>query len=152
MIELSRISILFILIVSNYILLTIGLWAWLPDLFIIQTLLFTTFSKKIPSVYFFIIKGFIIDLFFSEFSVPYTLSFSLIGLYLNFGKLKWIQRSFLEQIIMIFVIILILNMLLGYFNDYSSSAVYRLIINPFLNSFVWLFIFMTQRKKWLKNL
>ena len=152
MIELSRISILFILIISNYILLTIGLWAWLPDLFIIQTLLFTTFSKKIPSVYFFIINGFIIDLFFSEFSVPYTLSFSLIGLYLNFGKLKWIQRSFLEQIIMIFAISLILNMLLGYFNDYSSSAEYRLIINPFLNSFVWLFIFMTQRKKWLKNL
>ncbi len=152
MIELSRISILFILIISNYILLTIGLWAWLPDLFIIQILLFTTFSKKIPSVYFFIINGFIIDLFFSEFSVPYTLSFSLIGLYLNFGKLKWIQRSFLEQIIMIFVISLILNMLLGYFNDYSSSAEYRLITNPFLNSFVWLFIFMTQRKKWLKNL
>lgn len=152
MIELSRISILFILIISNYILLTIGLWTWLPDLFIIQTLLFTTFSKKIPSVYFFIIKGFTIDLFFSEYSVPYTLSFSLIGLYLNFGKFKWIQRSFLEQIIMIFVISLILNMLLGYFNNYSSSAEYRLIINPFLNSFLWLFIFMTQRKKWLKNL
>ena len=82
--ELSRILILFILIISNYIFLTIGLWAWLPDLFMIQTLLFTAFSKKIPSVYFFIIKGFIIDLFFSEYSVPYTISFSLIGLYLNF--------------------------------------------------------------------
>ena len=98
--ELSRILILFVLIISNYIFLTIGLWAWLPDLFIVQTLLFTAFSKKIPSVYFFIIKGFIIDLFFSEYSVPYTISFSLIGLFLNFGKLKWIQRSFLEQIIM----------------------------------------------------
>ena len=40
-----------------------------------------------------------LDLFFSEYSVPYTISFSLIGLFLNFGKLKWIQRSFLEQII-----------------------------------------------------
>tara|TARA_B100002052_G_scaffold232039_1_gene214912 strand:- start:7288 stop:7746 length:459 start_codon:yes stop_codon:yes gene_type:complete len=149
--ELSRILILFVLIISNYIFLTIGLWAWLPDLFIVQTLLFTAFSKKIPSVYFFIIKGFIIDLFFSEYSVPYTISFSLIGLFLNFGKLKWIQRSFLEQIILIFAISLILNMLLSYFNNYSSSAEYRIIINPFLNSFIWLFIFMTQRKKWLKN-
>ncbi len=144
--ELSRILILFVLIISNYIFLTIGLWAWLPDLFIVQTLLFTAFSKKIPSVYFFIIKGFIIDLFFSEYSVPYTISFSLIGLFLNFGKLKWIQRSFLEQIILIFAISLILNMLLSYFNNYSSSAEYRIIINPFLNSFIWLFIFMTQRK------
>ena len=149
--ELSRILILFVLIISNYIFLTIGLWAWLPDLFIVQTLLFTAFSKKIPIVYFFIIKGFIIDLFFSEYSVPYTISFSLIGLFLNFGKLKWIQRSFLEQIILIFAISLILNMLLSYFNNYSSSAEYRIIINPFLNSFIWLFIFMTQRKKWLKN-
>ena len=149
--ELSRILILFVLIISNYIFLTIGLWAWLPDLFIVQTLLFTAFYKKIPSVYFFIIKGFIIDLFFSEYSVPYTISFSLIGLFLNFGKLKWIQRSFLEQIILIFAISLILNMLLSYFNNYSSSAEYRIIINPFLNSFIWLFIFMTQRKKWLKN-
>ena len=149
--ELSRILILFVLIISNFIFLTIGLWAWLPDLFIVQTLLFTAFSKKIPSVYFFIIKGFIIDLFFSEYSVPYTISFSLIGLFLNFGKLKWIQRSFLEQIILIFAISLILNMLLSYFNNYSSSAEYRIIINPFLNSFIWLFIFMTQRKKWLKN-
>ena len=149
--ELSSILILFVLIISNYIFLTIGLWAWLPDLFIVQTLLFTAFSKKIPSVYFFIIKGFIIDLFFSEYSVPYTISFSLIGLFLNFGKLKWIQRSFLEQIILIFAISLILNMLLSYFNNYSSSAEYRIIINPFLNSFIWLFIFMTQRKKWLKN-
>ena len=149
--ELSRILILFVLIISNYIFLTIGLWAWLPDLFIVQTLLSTAFSKKIPSVYFFIIKGFIIDLFFSEYSVPYTISFSLIGLFLNFGRLKWIQRSFLEQIILIFALSLILNMLLSYFNNYSSSAEYRIIINPFLNSFIWLFIFMTQRKKWLKN-
>ena len=151
MIELSRILILFALIIINYIFLTTGLWTWLPDLFIIQTLFFATFSKKIPNVYFFMVKGFIIDLFFSEYSVPYTISFSLIGLYLNFGKLKWIQRSFLEQIIMLFAISLILNMLLGYFNDYSSSAEYRLVINPFLNCFIWLFIFMTQRKKWLKN-
>ena len=50
-----------------------------------------------------------------------------------------------------FAISLILNMLLSYFNNYSSSAEYRIIINPFLNSLVWLFIFMTQRKKMVKK-
>jgi len=118
---------------------------------LIQTLLFTTFLNKIPNVYFFIFKGFLIDLFFSTYTVPYTVTFGLVGLYLNFGSLKWIQRSFVEQIIMIFVISLVLNMLLGYFNNYSSNAEMRIILNPFLNSFVWTIIFMTQRQKWLKN-
>ena len=151
MIELSRVSILFILIIFNYILLTIGLWAWLPDLFIIQTLLFTTFSKKIPSVYFFIIKGFIIDLFFSEYSVPYTLSFSLIGLYLNFGKLKWIQRSLLEQLLLIVLASILLNILLNFTNDYYLNIQARIVINPLMNALIWAGIFMTQRHKWLKK-
>jgi|TARA_B100002051_G_C16692517_1_gene616317 hypothetical protein len=150
--ELTRISITFLLIIANYIFLTIGLWAWFPDIFLIQTLLFTTFLSRIPSVYFFIFKGFLIDLFFSTYSVPYTVTFGLIGIYLNFGNLKWTQRSFLVQIIMIFVVSLILNMLLGYFNNYSSNAELRIIINPFLNSLVWAIIFMTQRQKWLKNI
>ena len=150
--ELTRISIVFLLIIANYIFLTLEVWAWLPDIFLMQTLLFTTFFNRIPSVYFFIFKGFLIDLFFSTYSVPYTVTFGLIGIYLNFGNLKWIQRSFLEQIIMIFVISLILNMLLGYFNNYSSNAELRIILNPFLNSIVWIIIFITQRQKWLKNM
>ena len=149
--ELIRILIVFLLVVANYIFLTLEVWAWLPDIFLIQTLLFTTFLNKIPNVYFFIFKGFLIDLFFSTYTVPYTVTFGLVGLYLNFGSLKWIQRSFVEQIIMIFVISLVLNMLLGYFNNYSSNAEMRIILNPFLNSFVWTIIFMTQRQKWLKN-
>jgi len=149
--ELIRILIVFLLVVANYIFLTLEVWVWLPDIFLIQTLLFTTFLKKIPNVYFFIFKGFLIDLFFSAYTVPYTVTFGLVGLYLNFGSLKWIQRSFVEQIIMIFVISLVLNMLLGYFNNYSSNAEMRIILNPFLNSFVWTIIFMTQRQKWLKN-
>ena len=150
--ELTRISIVFLLIIANYIFLTLEVWAWLPDIFLMQTLLFTTFFNRIPSVYFFVFKGFLIDLFFSAYSVPYTVTFGLIGVYLNFGNLKWIQRSFLEQIIMIFVISLILNMLLGYFNNYSSNAELRIILNPFLNSLVWTIIFITQRQKWLKNM
>ena len=149
--ELIRILIVFLLVVANYIFLTLEVWVWLPDIFLIQTLLFTTFLKKIPNVYFFIFKGFLIDLFFSAYTVPYTVTFGLVGLYLNFGSLKWIQRSFVEQIIMIFVISLVLNMLLGYFNNYSSNAEMRIILNPFLNSFVWIIIFVTQRQKWLKN-
>ena len=149
--ELIRILIVFLLVVANYIFLTLEVWVWLPDIFLIQTLLFTTFLNKIPNVYFFIFKGFLIDLFFSTYTVPYTVTFGLVGLYLNFGSLKWIQRSFVEQIIMIFVISLVLNMLLGYFNNYSSNAEMRIILNPFLNSFVWTIIFMTQRQKWLKN-
>ena len=149
--ELIRILIVFLLVAANYIFLTLEVWVWLPDIFLIQTLLFTTFLNKIPNVYFFIFKGFLIDLFFSAYTVPYTVTFGLVGLYLNFGSLKWIQRSFVEQIIMIFVISLVLNMLLGYFNNYSSNAEMRIILNPFLNSFVWTIIFMTQRQKWLKN-
>ena len=149
--ELIRILIVFLLVAANYIFLTLEVWVWLPDIFLIQTLLFTTFLNKIPNVYFFIFKGFLIDLFFSTYTVPYTVTFGLVGLYLNFGSLKWIQRSFVEQIIMIFVISLVLNMLLGYFNNYSSNAEMRIILNPFLNSFVWIIIFVTQRQKWLKN-
>ena len=149
--ELIRILIVFLLVVANYIFLTLEVWVWLPDIFLIQTLLFTTFLNKIPNVYFFIFKGFLIDLFFSTYTVPYTVTFGLVGLYLNFGSLKWIQRSFVEQIIMIFVISLVLNLSLGYFNNYSSNAEMRIILNPFLNSFVWTIIFMTQRQKWLKN-
>ena len=132
--------------------MTIGIWAWIPDLFILQTLIFTAFFKKVPNVYFFIFKGFLIDLFFSTYSVPYTVTFGLIGIYLNFGNLRWIQRSFIEQVIMIFIISIILNILLGYFNDYSSTADLRIILNPFFNSLIWTIIFMTQRKKWLKNM
>ena len=127
------------------------MWVWLPDIFLMQTLLFTTFLNRIPNVYFFILKGFLIDLFFSAYAIPYTLTFGLIGVYLNFSSLKWIQRSFLEQVMMIFVISLILNILLGYFNSYSSNAEMRIVFNPFLNSLIWIIIYMTQRQKWLKN-
>ena len=39
----------------------------------------------------------------------------------------------------------------GSFNNYSSNAEIRIILNPFLNTFVWTIIYITQRKKWLKN-
>ena len=150
--ELLRYLILFGLIILNQIFLASGIWSITPDIFVIQTLLMTTFIKKIPNVYFFIFKGFLIDLFFSNVTMPYTITFGVIGLYLNFSNLKWIQRSLLEQIILIFFISLILNIMLFLTNDYAEGMSSRIIINPLLNSIAWSFIFINQRQKWLKNI
>jgi|TARA_B100001093_G_scaffold106407_1_gene98748 rod shape-determining protein MreD len=150
--ELLRYLILFGLIILNQIFLASGIWSITPDIFVIQTLVMTTFIKKIPNVYFFIFKGFLIDLFFSNVTMPYTITFGVIGLYLNFSNLKWIQRSLLEQIILIFFISFILNIMLFLTNDYAEGMSSRIIINPLLNSIAWSFIFINQRQKWLKNI
>ncbi len=150
--ELLRYLILFGLIILNQIFLASGIWSITPDIFVIQTLVMTTFIKKIPNVYFFIFKGFLIDLFFSNVTMPYTITFCVIGLYLNFSNLKWIQRSLLEQIILIFFISFILNIMLFLTNDYAEGMSSRIIINPLLNSIAWSFIFINQRQKWLKNI
>lgn len=150
--ELLRYLILFGLIILNQIFLASGIWSITPDIFVIQTLVMTTFIKKIPNVYFFIFKGFLIDLFFSNVTMPYTITFCVIGLYLNFSNLKWIQRSLLEQIILIFFISFILNIMLFLTNDYAEGMSSRIIINPLLNSIAWSFIFINQRQKWLRNI
>ena len=150
--ELLRYLILFGLIVLNQILLAINIWSITPDVFLIQTLVMTTFVKKVPNIYFFIFKGFMIDLFFSNVTAPYTLTFAAIGLYLNFSTLKWIQRSLLEQIILIGSISLALNIMLFSFNDYAEGMSTRILLNPLLNSAIWAFIFINQRQKWLKNI
>ena len=150
--EFLRYLSLFLLIIINQILLATNTWALSPDIFLVQTFLFTTFIKKIPNVYFFIINGFIIDLFFSNISMPYTLSYMLIGLYLNFYKIKWIQRSLLEQIILIILMSLFLNIVLFSTNNFVDEMGIRIFINPVLNSLVWLLIFISQRQKWLKSI
>ena len=150
--EFLRYLSLFLLIIINQILLATNTWALSPDIFLVQTFLFTTFIKKIPNVYFFIINGFIIDLFFSNISMPYTLSYMLIGLYLNFSKLNWIQRSLLEQIILIILMSLFLNIVLFSTNNFVDEMGIRIFINPLLNSLVWLLIFISQRQKWLKSI
>jgi len=150
--EFFRYLSLFLLIIFNQIFLAIGAWSYLPDTFLVQTLILTTFIKKLPSVYFFILKGFIIDLFFSNYSFPYTATYTLIGLYLNFSTLKWIQRSLLEQLMIIISISLFLNCLLFYLNDFAVGLSIRIILNPLLNCVVWILIFFNQRQKWLKNI
>ena len=150
--EVIRYSSFVCLIILNQILLATNLWPIFPDLFLVHTLIYTTFVKKIPNIYLFIFMGFLIDLFFSNTSVPYTITYFLIGLYLNFSSLKWIQRSLLEQLILIISISFCLNILLFYVNDFSDEMSKRIFINPFLNSMIWVLIFINQRHKWLKNI
>ena len=150
--EVLRYVSLGLLVILNQILLATDLWAITPDIFLVHTLFFTTFVKKIPNIYFFIFKGFVIDLFFSNISMPYTISYTLIGLYLNFSNLKWIQRSLLEQIILIILLSLFLNIILFSTNDFASGMGIRIFTNPLLNSIIWSAIFINQRQKWLKNI
>ena len=150
--EVIRYSSFASLIILNQILLATNLWPISPDLFLVHTLIYTTFVKKIPNIYLFIFMGFLIDLFFSNTSVPYTITYFLVGLYLNFSSLKWIQRSLLEQLILIISISFCLNILLFYVNDFSDEMSKRIFINPFLNSMIWVLIFINQRHKWLKNI
>lgn len=150
--EVIRYSSFVCLIILNQILLATNLWPISPDLFLVHTLIYTTFVNKIPNIYLFIFMGFLIDLFFSNTSVPYTITYFLVGLYLNFSSLKWIQRSLLEQLILITSISFCLNILLFYVNDFSDEMSKRIFINPFLNSMIWVLIFINQRHKWLKNI
>ena len=150
--EFLRFLILFGLIIVNQIFLATSIWSITPDVFLINTLVMTTFVKRVPNVYFFIFKGFLIDLFFSNITMPYTLTFGIIGLYLNFSTLKWIQRSLLEQIILISSISFALNIMLFMINSYADGMSIRIMLNPLLNSVIWAFIFINQRQKWLKNI
>ena len=150
--EFFRFLILFGLIIVNQIFLATSIWSITPDIFLINTLVMTTFVKKVPNVYFFIFKGFLIDLFFSNLTMPYTLTFGIIGLYLNFSTLKWIQRSLLEQIILISSISFVLNSMLFMINSYADGMSIRIVLNPLLNAAIWAFIFINQRQKWLKNI
>ena len=150
--EFFRFLILFGLIIVNQIFLATSIWSITPDIFLINTLVMTTFVKKVPNVYFFIFKGFLIDLFFSNLTMPYTLAFGIIGLYLNFSTLKWIQRSLLEQIILICSISFVLNIILFMINSYADGMNIRIVLNPLLNAAIWAFIFINQRQKWLKNI
>ena len=157
--EVIRYSSFVCLIILNQILLATNLWPISPDLFLVHTLIYTTFVKKIPNIYLFIFMGFLIDLFFSNTSIPYTITYFLVGLYLNFSNLKWIQRSLLEQLILIisisFCCICYYKLLFGsffYVNNFSDEMGIRIFINPFLNSMIWVLIFINQRHKWLKNI
>ena len=142
--ELLRYLSLFVLVIINQIFLASSIWSITPDIFLINTLVMTTFVKKIPNIYFFIFKGFLIDLFFSNVTLPYTITFGIIGLYLNFSTLKWIQRSLLEQIILISSISLVLNFMLFMSNSYADGMNIRILLNP-LHNFLFLLLISNNR-------
>ena len=152
MIEVTRIIILFVLICLNYIFLSTGIWVWAPDLFIIFLLFIAILKPKLPNTYTYILYGFVIDLFFSNQALPYTITFFLIGAYLNLSNIKWIQKSFFEQLLMIIFASILLNIMLDFTNNYYLNIEGRVFINPLINGLVWAAIFITQRHKWLKNL
>ena len=56
--EVIRYSSFVCLIILNQILLATNLWPISPDLFLVHTLIYTTFVKKIPNIYLFIFMGF----------------------------------------------------------------------------------------------
>ena len=108
--------------------------------------------KEPPGIYYFVFKGFLIDLFFSDLSIPYTLTFFTIGLFLKFSKINWIQKSLVEQVTLILLVSYFLNLLLSVVNTYSVENELRLLVNPFINASIWILIFLNQRKKWLRNI
>lgn len=152
MIKTSTVLAFFILVCLNYIFLSTQIWVWVPDLFIVFILFLTALMPKLPNTYIFILYGFVIDLFFSIQSLPYTITFFLIGAQLNLSTIKWLQRSLLEQLIFIILASILLNILLSVTNDYYLNIETRIIINPLMNSLIWAGIYMTQRNKWLKNI
>ena len=151
MIKSSKFLAFFILVCLNYIFLSTQIWVWAPDLFIVFILFLTILMPKLPNTYIFIFYGFIIDLFFSNQPLPYTITFFLIGAQLNFSTIKWIQRSLLEQLLLIVLASILLNILLNFTNDYYLNIQARIVINPLMNALIWAGIFMTQRHKWLKK-
>ena len=50
--EVFRYLSLGLFIILNQIMLATNLWAISPDIFLVHTLFFTTFVKKIPNIYF----------------------------------------------------------------------------------------------------
>lgn len=151
MIEIRYTFIFILFLFYSYVVNIFGISSFMPDGFVINILIMATFLNKMPSVYYFILLGFIADLFFSEIAGPYMFCYFLSGLYLNFESLRWIQRAFLEQVILVFILSLIVNLLLLTANELSFDF-QRIVINPFVNVALWSILFFTQRGKWLKNI
>ena len=89
-----------------------------------------------------------IDTYFTTLLISLILGFALF----YYGKNSRKNISFVEQLILIISISFCLNILLFYVNDFSDEMSKRIFINPFLNSMIWVLIFINQRHKWLKNI
>ena len=153
MTDIVRVLIFCISVILNYILINSGFWHLMPDIFICIVISYAALSPvKVPSINYFVLFGFIVDILFLNSTMPYILTLLFMGLYFNFSQRWWIQLSLLEQILLIFLISVILNSLVFFFHSSSEMVYIRLLLNPILNSLVWILIFILYRKIWLKNI
>ena len=153
MTDFVRVLVFCISAILNYILINSGIWHLMPDIFICIVISYAALSPvKLPSINYFVLFGFLVDILFLNSTMPYILTFLLMGLYFNFSQRWWIQLSLLEQILLIFLISVILNSLVFFFHSSSEMVYIRLLLNPILNSLVWVLIFILYRKAWLKNI
>ena len=153
MTDFVRVLVFCISAILNYILINSGIWHLMPDIFICIVISYAALSPvKLPSINYFVLFGFLVDILFLNSTMPYILTLLLMGLYFNFSQRWWIQLSLLVQILLIFLISVILNSLVFFFHSSSEMVYIRLLLNPILNSLVWILIFILYRKTWLKNI
>ena len=141
----------FFCICVNYLLLRANIWFASPDVFLLHLLVLASANTTYPKVYFFILNGFLIDIFFFEIVGPYIITYFIIGIFLTFSLARWQQRSLLIQLAFIVAISLLLNALIGTLEGFAFVS-NRAVMSTILLCITWVLIFLYQRDKWLKNI
>ena len=135
----------------NYLLLSANIWFVFPDIFLLHLLILASSYNTYPKVYFFILNGFLIDIFFFEIVGPYTITYFIVGVFLTFSLARWQQRSLLIQLALIAAISLLLNTFIGALEGFAFVS-NRAVMSTILLGITWVLIFLYQRDKWLKNI
>tara|TARA_B100002019_G_C21076791_1_gene501789 strand:+ start:227 stop:682 length:456 start_codon:yes stop_codon:yes gene_type:complete len=141
----------FFCICLNHLLLSTNIWFVFPDVFLLHVFFLASTYKIYPKVYFFILNGFFIDIFFFEIIGPYTITYLIIGIFLAFSLVRWEQRSLLIQFVLIASISLLLNSFIAVLEGVSFVQ-NRVAPSTILLGIVWVLIFLYQKDKWLKNI
>jgi rod shape-determining protein MreD len=132
-------------------LLSTNIWFVFPDVFLLHVFFLASTYKIYPKVYFFILNGFFIDIFFFEIIGPYTITYLIIGIFLTFSLVRWEQRSLLIQFVLIASISLLLNSFIAALEGVSFVQ-NRVVPSTILLGIIWVLIFLYQKDKWLKNI
>ena len=141
----------FFCICLNHLLLSTNIWFVFPDVFLLHVFFLASTYKIYPKVYFIILNGFFIDIFFFEIIGPYTITYLIIGIFLTFSLVRWEQRSLLIQFVLIASISLLLNSFIAALEGVSFVQ-NRVAPSTILLGIVWVLIFLYQKDKWLKNI
>ena len=149
--NLNFFTLTFICICLNYLLLSANIWFVFPDIFLLHLLILASSYNIYPKVYFFILNGFLIDIFFFEIVGPYTITYFIVGVFLTFSLARWQQRSLLIQLALIAAISLLLNTFIGALEGFAFVS-NRAVMSTILLGITWVLIFLYQRDKWLKNI